>query len=70
MKHEGWRVASSSVRHENDEVARLGSDFDRTEVLDVRWFKRAELVNLNANGIVENLPLSPLPLLLLRGEKL
>ncbi len=53
-----------------DGVAPLRSDFDRTEVLDVRWFKRDELLALiEANGIVDNLSLSPLLLLLLRGNQ-
>ncbi len=53
-----------------DGIAPLESDFDRTEVLDVRWFKRDELLELiDANGIVDNLSLSPLLLLLLRGCK-
>lgn len=53
-----------------DGVTPLGSDFDRSEVLDVRWFKRNELLDvIDANGIVDNLSLSPLLLLLLRGDK-
>jgi ADP-ribose pyrophosphatase len=43
-----------------------GSPIDANEVLDIRWFSREELLALIlANGIVDNLSLSPLLLVLL-----
>lgn len=52
-----------------DGVTRLNTDFDQTEVIDVRWFGRKELRELiESNGVIDNLSLSPLLLLLLRGE--
>ncbi|HEY7211962.1 MAG TPA: NUDIX hydrolase [Bryobacteraceae bacterium] len=51
-----------------DHIRKLDSDFDRSEVLDTRWFSRAELRALiDKNGIVDNLSLSPLLLFLLRS---
>lgn len=45
-----------------------GQDIDRNEVLETRWFSREELVDLILNnGVVDNLSLSPLLLMLLRG---
>ena len=53
-----------------EDIARLESDFDRTEVMDVRWFHRDELLELiEHNGIVDNLSLSPLLLVLLRSKQ-
>lgn len=53
-----------------EDLVSLGSDFDRTEVLDVRWFSRDELVALiDKNGVVDNLSLSPLLLVLLRDSQ-
>lgn len=48
-----------------------GSPIDANEVLDVRWFTREELLALiRANGIVDNLSLSPLLLVLLEDEEI
>lgn len=45
-------------------------DFDRSEVIDIRWSSRQEVVELvNQNGIPDNLSLSPILLALLRDEK-
>ena len=53
-----------------NEVVAGEKDFDRTEVLDVRWFRREEVLELiNQNGVVDNLSLSPLLLVLLREQK-
>lgn len=44
-----------------DDVYETGTRFDPNEVMDVRWFSRAELRDLIAqNGVVDNLSLSPL----------
>ncbi|MDQ2841656.1 MAG: NUDIX hydrolase [Acidobacteriota bacterium] len=51
-------------------LEQLEAGFDLTEVLDIRWFKRSELREMiDNNGIVDNLSLSPLLLLLLRGDR-
>ena len=48
----------------------IGRDFDRTEVLDVRWFTRDEVLSLvNENGVVDNLSLSPILLMLLKDQQ-
>ena len=53
-----------------NEVVAGEKDFDRTEVLDVRWFGREEVVELiERNGVVDNLSLSPLLLMLFRDQK-
>jgi ADP-ribose pyrophosphatase len=53
-----------------ENLRKLDSDFDRSEVLDTRWFSRTELLALiEQNGIVDNLSLSPLLLLLLRDMR-
>lgn len=50
-----------------EDLVALGSDFDRTEVLDVRWFSPHEILALiDQNGVVDNLSLSPLLLALLK----
>ncbi len=52
-----------------DAVA-TGRDFDRTEVLEVRWFTRDEVLALiNQNGVVDNLSLSPILLTLLKDQQ-
>jgi ADP-ribose pyrophosphatase len=52
------------------EVVPFHNNFDRTEVIDVRWFTRAEILKLiEENGVVDNLSLSPLLLVLLRDEQ-
>lgn len=52
----------------NDVVETSGC-FDRNEVIDVRWFPRAEVVRmLLANEIVDGLSVTPLATLLLREE--
>ncbi|MBV8069874.1 MAG: NUDIX hydrolase [Acidobacteriaceae bacterium] len=44
------------------------SAYDSTEVLEVRWFERRELLELvRRNAIVDNLSLSPILLFLLQG---
>lgn len=49
-----------------DDLEDSGSPIDANEVLDIRWFSREELLALIlANGIVDNLSLSPLLLVLL-----
>jgi len=51
-----------------NDVAPISSGFDRSEVLQVRWFRRNEIVDLvKRNGIVDNLSLSPILLTLMRG---
>jgi ADP-ribose pyrophosphatase len=54
-----------------DEVVPLHNNFDKAEVLEVRWFTRTEILKLiEKNGVVDNLSLSPLLLVLLRdGQK-
>lgn len=43
-----------------------GADFDRSEVHDVRWFSRGELIEMiQSNGIVDGLSLTPLLMVLL-----
>jgi ADP-ribose pyrophosphatase len=52
-----------------EDVEESGSPIDANEVLDVRWFSSDELVALiQANGIVDNLSLSPLLLVLLEDK--
>ncbi len=49
-----------------DDPQDTGGDFDRTEVHDVRWFSRAELIEMiQQNGIVDGLSLTPLLMVLL-----
>ena len=51
-----------------DHVTHRG-DFDRSEVHDVRWFSRPELLEMiRQNGIVDGLSLTPLLLVLLNDE--
>ncbi|MDQ2775374.1 MAG: NUDIX hydrolase [Acidobacteriota bacterium] len=54
-----------------NDVRATGKKFDLAEVLDVRWFRREEvLAMVTNNGIVDNLSLSPILLFLLRsGQK-
>lgn len=50
---------------------RAASAYDSTEVLEVRWFKREEVLELvRQNAIVDNLSLSPILLFLLQGGPL
>lgn len=52
-----------------DEVEPAGVDFDRTEVIETRWFSRPELIDLiRQRGVVDGLSLTPLALLLLEEE--
>lgn len=54
-----------------DSVEQVPRDFDRSEVLEARWFTREELLRLvENNGIVDSLSLSPILLLLLRGDRI
>lgn len=48
-------------------VHQVSSQFDESEVLEIRWFSRQEVLDMvNRNGIVDNLSLSPILLSLLR----
>lgn len=50
-----------------DDLTGDGSAYDRTEVMEVRWFSRREVLDLiNQNGVVDNLSLSPILLFLLQ----
>lgn len=52
-----------------DDVVETGTAVDGNEVLETRWFTREELIELiEANGVVDNLSLSPLLLVLLRAQ--
>jgi ADP-ribose pyrophosphatase len=52
-----------------DGLTHSGVAEDGNEVLEVRWFKKDELIELIArNGVVDNLSLSPLLLVLFRDE--
>ena len=54
-----------------DSVEPMARDFDRTEVLEARWFAREEVLRLvESNGIVDSLSLSPILLLLLQGDRI
>ncbi len=61
---------SSDQRYEiflADEVRPIAAPIDANEVIEARWFARAELLALiDRNGIVDNLSLSPLLYALLR----
>jgi ADP-ribose pyrophosphatase len=52
-----------------DDLSDTAGAYDTTEVMEVRWFKREELLELvKRNGVVDNLSLSPLLLLFLEGD--
>lgn len=51
------------------ELRKTDNAFDRNEVLDVRWFSRAEIFQLiRENGIVDGLSLAPLAFVLLENR--
>ncbi|HEY7980440.1 MAG TPA: NUDIX hydrolase [Candidatus Eremiobacteraceae bacterium] len=53
-----------------DGLEESGSPIDGNEVLEIRWFSKEELlVLIAANGIVDNLSLSPLLLVLLEDAR-
>lgn len=55
---------------QTDDVEPTGGTHDPNEVLETRWFGRRDLIELiERNGVVDNLSLSPLLLVLLRGER-
>ena len=53
-----------------DDVRASDTVLDHNEVIEARWFTRADVCDLiDRNGIVDNLSLSPLLLALLRDER-
>lgn len=64
---------SSNQRYEiflAEDLTPTAAPLDRNEVIEARWFSRAELVALiRRNGIVDNLSLSPLLYVLLRDRE-
>lgn len=53
-----------------DDLYQTDVPFDGTEVMELRWFSREELLELiDRNGIVDNLSLSPLLYVLLRDGR-
>jgi NADH pyrophosphatase NudC (nudix superfamily) len=52
-----------------DDLTPTGKDYDRNEVIEVRWFTREEVKDLIlANQVVDNLSLAPL-LTVLFGDR-